>query len=173
MKRLSCGIITGIFVGILVASGIYLLWRWLHLLLTRPLAALGIAAVLGVLILVVWIQDRCERRRALKHMQGRPSLAAEEFGHHYFPPAQAEIAAQVRAIFAKHISVDVSQAHPDDRLVEDLRMDALDSMATLEFVLELEEHFKITIPETAAGQMRSLRDITDMVTRELQAKQRV
>ena len=167
MKRVVRGVITCIFISI----GIYLLWQWFHLLFTKTLIAIGIAAAIVASIVVVLLQDRSERRRALKHMQGRPSLTTVEFGEHYFPPAEADAAAQVRAIFAKHISVDVSKAHPDDKLVEDLRMDSLDSMSTVEFVIELEEHFQITIPDSAAEQMRTLRDITDFISRELQSNQ--
>jgi acyl carrier protein len=114
--------------------------------------------------------DRKERLRALQHMEGRPKLTNAEFGHQYFAPAEAEIAAQVRAIFAKHIEVDVSQAHPDDKLVEELRMDALDSMSTVEFVLELEEDFNISIPDKAARGMRTLRDLTGFIACELRSK---
>ena len=77
---------------------------------------------------------------------------------------------QVRAIFAKHIEMDVSQTQPDDKLVEELRMDALDSMSTIEFVLELEEHFNVSIPEKAAREMRTLRDLTSFIARELKSK---
>lgn len=111
---------------------------------------------------------RNERQRALTHMQGRPSLKPAEFGHRYFPPAQADIAAQVRAIFAKYISVDVSQAHPDDKFNEELRMDSLDSMSTIEFAIELEKHFEILISDSEAEQMQTLRDITEFISRKLQ-----
>jgi acyl carrier protein len=46
-------------------------------------------------------------------------------------------------------------------------MDALDSMSTIEFVLELEDHFKVTIPERAAAQMRTLRDLTSFIASKL------
>jgi acyl carrier protein len=118
--------------------------------------------MIGIFGCFGWRPERDERL-ALEHMQGCPSLTAAEYGQRYFPATQAEIAAQVRAIFAKHISVDVSQSHPDDKLVEDLRMDALDSMSTVEFILELEECFKISIPDSAAKEMRTLRDITNFI----------
>ena len=131
----------------------------------------GIAAAIGASCFLVQRQDKSERQRALRHMQDRQPLSPDEFGQRYFPPDQSDIAAQVATIFGKHISVEVSQAHPDDKLVEDLRMDSLDSMSTVEFVIELEEHFKITIPDSAAEQMRTLRDITHFISRELQSNQ--
>jgi acyl carrier protein len=150
-----------ISVCVLAAIALYLLVR----LLSMPLwFAIALAAVGTVSLLLASFTDRREIKRALAHMEGRPSLTPDEFGRHYFPPDQAAIAAEVRTIFARHIPVDVSQAHPDDAVVEDLRMDALDSMSTVEFVIELEERFKIAIPDSTAEAMRTLRDITDFIS---------
>lgn len=43
-------------------------------------------------------------------------------------------------------------------------MDALDSMATVEFILEIEKEFGISIPDTAAETMRTLRDVAQFVS---------
>src|SRR5208282_3766964 len=83
----------------------------------------------------VRLSDEAERHRALTHMTGRPTLNEKEFGNHFFPSDRAEIAARLREILSRHISVDISQMQPDDRFVEDLRMDALDSMSTVEYVI--------------------------------------
>jgi acyl carrier protein len=87
------------------------------------------------------ISDETERKKALSHLQNRPALNVEEFGRHFSPPDRAQIASQLREILAHHIFVDLSQLDPDDKLVEDIRMDALDSMSTVEFVLEVEKEF--------------------------------
>ena len=105
-------------------------------------------------------------------MEDRPSLTPTDFGSCYFPQDQASVAAEIAAIFATHIDLDVSRAHPDDRLVQDLRMDALDSMSTVEFIIELEKHFSLNIPDSAANQMRTLRDITVFITHELHSSPR-
>jgi acyl carrier protein len=133
----------------------------------------GFIAVIGVLWFVLRIHDANERQRALRHVQDRPSFSPKEFAHHYFSVEQQEIAEQITIIFAKHISIDTSHVHPDDKLVEELRMDALDSMSTVEFVIDLERHFKITISNSDAMQMHTLRDITQFVSHELQKKQSI
>lgn len=104
-----------------------------------------------------------DKQSAQEHMKGRSSLTAEEYAIQHFPFEKCEIAAQVRTIFSKHISLDISQVHPDDKLVEDLRIDALDSMSTIEFVINLEQHFAIEIPNEVAVEMRTLGDLTELI----------
>ena len=108
--------------------------------------------------------DTTEKQRALKHMADRPPLTEWEFGQRFFPPEQAELAAKLRSILAQHIPVDLSRLHPDDRIVEDIRMDALDSFATVEFIVEVEKEVGISIPDAAAEKMRTLRDVIDYVS---------
>ena len=154
MKRIAIGLMC-----IVVATAVCLCWKWIPFLLSKPLVVIGLLAVVGYLL-----YDQSEKWRALGHMRGRSPLEAKEFGARYFPPSQADIAAQVRTILADHIRVDVSRVHPDDKLVEELRMDALDSMSTVEFLVALEEHFKIEIPDSAAERMRTIRDITEVIS---------
>lgn len=117
------------------------------LALFLPLPWLGGAALLvigvGGSIYAVRLADATEKRRALRHMEGREPLVDAEFGRRFFSPEQAEIAAKLRAIMARHIAVDLSQLHPDDRIVEDIRMDALDSMSTVEFIVDVEKEFAV------------------------------
>ncbi len=44
-----------------------------------------------------------------------------------------------------------------------------DSMSTVEFLIELEEHFEIEIPDCAAERMQTIRAITECIA-ELQSK---
>jgi acyl carrier protein len=113
----------------------------------------------------IFMRRRTEIERAQKYMEGRPSLTAQEYSTYYFPQEEADVAAQVRTMFSQRIDLDVSRVHPDDRLVDDLRMDALDSMSTIEFVMDLEKHFNIDIPDRAAVEMRTLNDITAFIVR--------
>ena len=114
--------------------------------------------------------DEAEKQRALAHMAGRPALSETEFGKRYFPPDRSEIAAKLREIFSRHIVVDLSQLQPNDRFVEDLRMDALDSIATVGFVLEVEKEFEIKIPDAAAEKMLTFQSVVDYVAEAVKAK---
>ena len=118
-----------------------------------------LAGGLTLMIYQVRLTDKAEKERALRHMAGRQPLTEIEFGRKFFPPQQAEVASKLRSIMTRHIPVDLSRILPDDRLVDDLRMDALDSMSTVEFVLEVEKEFDIRIPAAAAEKMRTLRDV--------------
>ena len=159
--------------------------RWLlHLIVT---AASAVALILGIskpgflslswsecfgLLVVGVAGGTCavrlatanEKERAQRHMEGREPLNNEDFGRRFFSPQLADIAAKLRVIMARHIPIDLSRLNPDDRIVEDIRMDALDSMATVEFILEIEKEFGISIPDADAARMRTLRDVTEFVS---------
>jgi acyl carrier protein len=60
--------------------------------------------------------------------------------------------------------VDVSRLHPDDKIVEDIRMDALDSMSTVEFMMDIEDEFGISFPDSVAEKMFTLRHVVDYVS---------
>ena len=130
------------------------------------IALVLVAIAIG--IYQVRLSDASEKQCALQHMAGRQPRADTEFGRELFPPGQAAIASKLRSIMSRHIAVDLSRLLPDDRIVEDIRMDALDSMSTVEFILEVEKEFGISIPDAAAEKMRTLRDAIDYVS---QAKQ--
>jgi acyl carrier protein len=127
-----------------------------------------VLVAIAISIYQVRLSDASEKQRALDYMAGRQPLADTQFGREFFPPEQADVASKLRRIMSRHIPVDLSRLHPDDRIVEDIRMDALDSMSTVEFILDVEKEFGISIPDAAAEKMRTLRDAIDYVS---QAKQ--
>jgi len=105
-----------------------------------------------------------------EHFQGRPVLNEKEFGQHYFSSDRAEIAAKLRKILANHIEIDLSRVSPTDRFIEDLRMDDLDSMSTVEFVIEIENEFGIKIPNSAAEKMHTFQSVVDYVAEAVKSK---
>jgi len=127
---------------------------------------LAALAVFGVILV-----DRSEKRRALGHMAGRESLSASQFANRYFSEDQIPVAEKLLGVLSRHLSVDLSRLCPDDRLVEDLRMDALDSMSTLEFMLDIEKELNVTIPNEAAAKMLTLRQVVEFVSARRIAEQ--
>lgn len=123
-----------------------------------------IIAVIVALGGAVWLSERTVQRRVLKRMQARPSRTAEEFGRDFFPPETAPVAARVREILGRHLTVDLSRLNPKDTFV-DLEMAELDSMATVGFVLDLEREFGIEIPNRDAERMKSFRDVVQYVSK--------
>jgi acyl carrier protein len=154
-----------LIVGVGNAPGVKLPW---YLSVLFGLAGL-VCGVYGS-VYAVKLADETEKQRALAHMAGRPALSETEFGKRYFPPERSELAAKLRKIFSQHIIVDLSQLQPNDRFVEDLRMDELDSMATVEFVIEVEKEFGIKIPDAAAEKMTTFQSVVDYVAEAIKAK---
>ena len=127
---------------------------------------IGLLVVVSIIALLM-LQTRSEKLRALRHMQGRKPLPDDDFGRQFFPPNRAEVAVRLRHTLSRHVALDLSRLHPDDKLVEDIRIDSLDSMATVEFVVDVEREFGVVIPDAVAQQMRSLRDVVEYVTTHL------
>ena len=123
------------------------------------LSGLAVLSVMGVLLV-----DRSEKRRALRHVAGRESLSESQFANRYFSGDRIPVAEKLWGILSRHLSIDLSRLHPDDRLVEDLRLDALDSMSTVEFVLDVEKELNVTIPNEAAEKMLTFRQVVEFVS---------
>ena len=121
-------------------------------------AIILIVAVVAVLVFSDYSLKRAVRRR----MARRPRLTDEEFAR-FFPPDHAQVAAKVRMLLARHATVDLARITPSDGLADDLRIDDLDSMATVEFLLDLENEFRITIGDEDAQEMRTVEDVVRWV----------
>lgn len=76
-----------------------------------------------------------------------------------------ELREELKKLVAAVIEVD--EFADDENFVEDL---GVDSMIALEILVELEKKFKIVIPASRISEMRSLNDITRMVSDKLDSK---
>ena len=121
-----------------------------------------IIGVVAIIFLLVWVVDLTWKRKARRHMAGRPCQSSLEFGKEFYPD-QESVAASIRDILAKHIAVDISQIEPSNQFARDLHMDDLDSMASVECGMALEEHFGIKIQDADAQRMRSVDDLVRYV----------
>jgi len=122
-----------------------------------------VIAVIVALGVAVWLSARTVQRRVLKRMQARQSRTPEEFGRDLFSSESASLAARVREILGRHLSVDLSRLSPEDTFV-DLEMAELDSMATIEFVLDVEREFGVKISDRDAERMKTLRDVVQYIS---------
>ncbi len=138
--------------------------------------AVTAAKILGAIALPVgfvvsWLhgkrQDERERFRALAHLAKNPPFDPAAFAQTYFPADQVDIARRLRELLVPHLPLVLARLHPDDCLVEDLRMDALDSMSTCEFVLDVEKEFSVKITQAESARIRTLRDLTAHVAQHL------
>jgi acyl carrier protein len=122
-----------------------------------PIAALA-AAGAGVFA-YEWIN----RRRARRRLSTRPQLSTAEFAQSHFGASEERrlLAKELYVILSHHLPYPLAGLSPDDTFIDDLRMDALDSLAAVEFVVEVEKRFGITIADADAQGMRTLRDVVD------------
>jgi len=128
--------------------------------------AIGIVAVLAIGVLL-WFQERSVRRLVAKRMQTRKAQTTDEFGRHFFDDATAPIASRLREILSRHIEVELSRLHPDDRFIEDLEMVELDSLSAVNFAVDIEREFDISIPDADAARLKTFRDVVEYVSRAI------
>ncbi len=70
------------------------------------------------------------------------------------------VEAQVKAILADKLDADISIIKPESRLIDDLGMD---SFRSIEMAFELEEKFKIKIPDADIIKVQVVKDIVDYI----------
>src|SRR5262245_62917498 len=80
--------------------------------------------------------------------------------------SESTIAIQIRTALAQHLKRDVSKIRPQDRLREDL---GLDSLAMIELLFKIEEHFDLEIPNEDLSRITTVADVTAYVEEKLEA----
>jgi acyl carrier protein len=78
--------------------------------------------------------------------------------------SESTIAIQIRTALAQHLKRDVSKIRPHDRLREDL---GLDSLAMIELLFKIEEHFDLEIPNEDLSRVTTVADVTAYVEEKL------
>lgn len=131
-----------------------------------------IVVILFVAVILVGLvlHGRSNVRLAEQHMAGRDALAPAEFGRQFFPERQAPIAARLRELLATETAVPLERMHPDDRPVQDLKIDELDSLALIEFVMAIEKEYGIKLSDAELVKARTFRDVVEVVTRQIDAR---
>jgi acyl carrier protein len=97
-------------------------------------------------------------------------LSDEAFGATYFPARWTEAASKVRRIVGEELDIDISRALPSDRFVDDLRMDDLDSLASITIIMRIEEEFGITITDDEAKKIITIEQLVNCVGCKLDSK---
>jgi acyl carrier protein len=142
--------------GVVIISG--LAWYWTVAVFIIAFACFSI------------VGSKQETRRIETFLPDGRLLEKRNFREHYFPADRAEIAAKLRKILANHVGIDITKISPTDRFIEDLRMDDFDSMATVEYVIEIEKEFEIKIPDSAAEKMLTFQSVVDYVVEAVKSK---
>src|SRR5687767_3361317 len=80
--------------------------------------------------------------------------------------SESTVAIQIRTALAQHLKRDVDKVRPEDRLREDL---GLDSLAMIELLFKIEEHFDLEIPNEDLSRITTVADVTAYVEEKLGA----
>ena len=72
----------------------------------------------------------------------------------------AEIEEKVKEIICQQLEVSVDKVIPEASFTDDLKAD---SLAVVELVLALEEHFSIEIPDEDTEQIKTVRDAVEYI----------
>jgi acyl carrier protein len=125
------------------------------------------AFVTGIIVVVTLYvtYHRRLRRERNRLLQSRAPVAALEFGATYYgtDPSKAEIASFILLKFEELTGYQFTGALPQDRIVDDLRVDELDSLATVEIIHEVETRFSVNVTDVEAAATRTLGDFIELV----------
>ena len=131
-----------------------------------------ISAVFAVLLFVcgcVLVYHRGLKRRLRKTLANREPVSPLRFGaRHYADPRKAEIGSFILAKFQELTGYDLAGVVPSDRLVADLHLDELDSLALTEILTEVEGQFAIRIDDEEAAGIRTIGDFVEIVASKSQ-----
>jgi acyl carrier protein len=81
----------------------------------------------------------------------------------YADPVKDEIAAFIVAKLEEVTGGTIADAAPQDRFNQDLRLDEIDSLANTELIVEIGEHFGITITDAEASATNTLDDLVELI----------
>ena len=73
----------------------------------------------------------------------------------------SEIFDKVKTLVAEELKVKEEEIRPESDFVKDLNADSLD---VVEFIMALEEKFEIKIPDEAAENIKTVRDVVDYIS---------
>lgn len=138
------------------------------------LSAISSIAVLLLLgYIIVLVTDKATKRKLANITQGRAPHTDDGFYDQFFASSDVprDIVTKVRSIFRDNIPADISAVTADDDFSEDFRLIwMLDSMADVEILVGLEKAFGITIEDSEAENIKSIRNVVDLVWRKLQTE---
>lgn len=112
------------------------------------------------------------RRRYLRYFffADRASLETEEFASFFFLGEKVAVAEKLHILLARHAPIDIGRLRPDDQLIADWHLDELDSLATQQFLLDVEKELGVTIPREELENLLTFRQVVEYVTLNLPAK---
>ncbi len=96
--------------------------------------------IVSVSAYALYVRGR-KKQKVVQLLNARVQLAHQEFGRIHFGDSSlsTQLASEVREILSHHVPVPLEGLSPQDKFQEQLLMDTFDSMASIEFISDLEE----------------------------------
>ncbi len=121
---------------------------------------------------LMWIfdSDKKDKLKLAELFSNRAVRSDEDYDRTFFKNSSIDkdVVTQVRRVFIEQLGENYDLLEPDDDWTADyLVIWNLDSFGYVELMMALEEEFEIKISDAEAAEMRSLRDITEMVSAKL------
>lgn len=132
--------------------------------------ALSILAGIVVVAYVVWSvrrEARAKEKKVKEAFTGRESLTPQAFYDRYFLGlgVAPEVVFGIRKILEKQLGADMSRLRAEDDFAKNLSFFwDFDSMANLEIVLAIEEHFQIKITDPEAERTHTVSELVQLVS---------
>lgn len=132
--------------------------------------ALSILAGIVVVTYVVWSvrrESRAKEKKVHEAFADRESLTPEAFYERYFLAlgVTPEVVVGIRKILEEQLGADMSRLRAEDDFSKNLSFFwDFDSMANVEIVLAIEEHFQIKIADSEAEKTHTLSELVQLVS---------
>jgi len=118
-------------------------------------------------------RDRRTIAEVRKKLSERPQHDSGSFATAYFPEEKRAVAQKLWKITKERSVADITGVAPDDKFVEDLKMDDLDSLSLVEFAIQIEKEFNINLSDERLKSITTLRELVDEVYEILKEKRSV
>lgn len=67
---------------------------------------------------------------------------------------------KIKSMLAEQLNIDINSIKDDSRFIEDLGADSLDMV---EMLMNLEDEFRVSIPDEEAGNIKTVKNLVDFV----------
>jgi len=125
--------------------------------------------IVSVSAYALYVRGR-KKQKVVQLLNARVQLAHQEFGRIHFGDSRlrAQLASDVREILSRHVPVPLDGLSPHDKFQEQLFVDTFDSMASIEFISDLEERYGISFRnEPSLGSDLTFRELIDLIEKRV------
>ena len=132
----------------------------------------------GVVVVVVGVwsvrrESRAKEQKTKDAFAGRDPLSSDAFYDRYFRGlgVEREVVVGIRKILEEHLGADMSCLRAEDDFSQNLSFFwDFDSMANVEIIIAIEEHFQIRITDVEAEKTRTVSDLVQLVSGKVRVR---